>query len=158
MASGSSMPHRPRYGPPCSIKVLTSVGLDVTDYCAKPAKPGNAAAKPASQPARVKPELVATARNPVWSWEITKLHGPAKWPYYHLYVILDIFSQYVVDWMVAHRESAGLGVGLFSVRCHRQLTPEKAGLPTHFRCVSYRPMLTRIPMLRHGKSVHRGEA
>jgi putative transposase len=62
----------------------------------------------ATHPARVKPESVATAPNQVWSWDITKLHGPAKWTSYHLYVILDIFSRYVVGWMVAHRESAAL--------------------------------------------------
>ena len=44
----------------------------------------------------------------MWSWDITKLRGPAKWSYYYLYVILDIFSRYVVGWMVASRESAGL--------------------------------------------------
>ena len=62
----------------------------------------------ATHPATVKPELVATASNQVWSWDITKLRGPAKWTYYHLYVILDIFSRYVVGWMVASRESAAL--------------------------------------------------
>jgi len=62
----------------------------------------------ATHPARVKPELVATAANQVWSWDITKLRGPVKWTYYHLYVILDIFSRYVVGWMVASRESAAL--------------------------------------------------
>ena len=62
----------------------------------------------AIHPATVKPELVATAPNQVWSWDITKLHGPAKWTYYYLYVILDIFSRYVVGWMLASRESAAL--------------------------------------------------
>ncbi len=55
-----------------------------------------------------KPELLATAPNQVWSWDITKLLGPAKWTYFYLYVILDIFSRYVVGWMLAHRESADL--------------------------------------------------
>jgi putative transposase len=55
-----------------------------------------------------KPQLVATAPNQVWSWDITKLLGPAKWTYYHLYVILDIYSRYVVGWMLAHRESDDL--------------------------------------------------
>jgi putative transposase len=54
------------------------------------------------------PELLATRPNEVWSWDITKLLGPAKWTYFYLYVILDIFSRYVVGWMVAPRESAGL--------------------------------------------------
>ena len=52
-----------------------------------------------------KPELVATAPNQVWSWDITKLLGPVKWSYFQLYVILDIYSRYVVGWMLAHRES-----------------------------------------------------
>jgi putative transposase len=55
-----------------------------------------------------KPQLVATAANQVWSWDITKLLGPAKWTYFYLYVILDIFSRYVVGWMLAHRESEHL--------------------------------------------------
>ena len=54
------------------------------------------------------PELLATGPNQVWSWDITKLLGPQKWTYYYLYVILDIFSRYVVGWMLAHRESADL--------------------------------------------------
>lgn len=55
-----------------------------------------------------KPELLATAPNQVWSWDITKLKGPAKWTYFYLYVILDIFSRYVVGWMVALRELTSL--------------------------------------------------
>ena len=59
-------------------------------------------------PAYQKHELLATAQNQLWSWDITKLMGPAKWTYYYLYVILDVFSRYVVGWMVAPRESAEL--------------------------------------------------
>lgn len=59
-------------------------------------------------PTYTKPQLVATAPNQVWSWDITKLLGPAKWTYFYLYVILDIFSRYVVGWMLAHRESEHL--------------------------------------------------
>ena len=55
-----------------------------------------------------KPQLPATAPNQVWSWDITKLLGPAKWTYFHLYVPLDIFSRYVVGWMLARRESEHL--------------------------------------------------
>jgi putative transposase len=55
-----------------------------------------------------KPQLLATAPRQVWSWDITKLLGPVKWTYFHLYVILDIFSRYVVGWMLAHRESDDL--------------------------------------------------
>ena len=59
-------------------------------------------------PAYSKPELLAMRPNEVWSWDITKLKGPAKWTCFHLYVILDIFSRYVVGWMIAARESAEL--------------------------------------------------
>jgi putative transposase len=67
-----------------------------------------------------KPELLAEAPNQVWSWDITKLRGPAKWTYFYLYVILDIFSRYVVGWMVAHRESAALAKRLVSDTCSKQ--------------------------------------
>jgi putative transposase len=59
-------------------------------------------------PVYVKPELLATQSNQVWSWDITKIKGPVKWSYFHLYVILDIFSRYVVGWMIAARETAEL--------------------------------------------------
>jgi putative transposase len=52
-----------------------------------------------------KPELLATAPNQVWSWDISKLKGPVKWTYYYLYVLLDIYSRYVVAWLLADRES-----------------------------------------------------
>jgi putative transposase len=87
--------------------------------CTKPARAGNDAAE-ASHPASVKPELLATEPNQVWSWDITKLHGRAKWTYYHLYVILDIFSRYAVGWMVAHRESAALAEVLIRQTCAKQ--------------------------------------
>jgi putative transposase len=71
-------------------------------------------------PTYVKPELLATAPNQVWSWDITKLKGPEKWTYFHLYVVLDIFSRYVVGWMVAPRESAALGQQLVRTACEQQ--------------------------------------
>jgi putative transposase len=61
-----------------------------------------------------KPELLATRPNEVWSWDITKLKGPAKWTYYYLYKIMDIFSRYVVGWMVAYREAAKLAEDLIA--------------------------------------------
>jgi putative transposase len=67
-----------------------------------------------------KPELLATGPNQVWSWDITKLLGPAKWTYFHLYVILDIFSRYVVGWMVAPRENAELAKRLIAETCAKQ--------------------------------------
>jgi putative transposase len=63
---------------------------------------------------------LATAPNQVWSWDITKLLGPAKWTYFHLYVLLDIFSRYAVGWMIAPRESAALAEKLISETCERQ--------------------------------------
>jgi putative transposase len=74
----------------------------------------------ATHPAKVKPELVANGPNEVWSWDITKLLGPAKWTYYYLYVIIDIFSRYVVGWMVAGRESAELADVLVRQTCAKQ--------------------------------------
>lgn len=71
-------------------------------------------------PAYAKPELLATAPNEVWSWDITKLKGPAKWTYFYLYVILDIYSRYVVGWMIAPRESAALARQLIAATCRRQ--------------------------------------
>jgi len=68
----------------------------------------------------VKPELLATGPNEIWSWDITKLKGPAKWTYFYLYVILDIFSRYVVGWMVAERESAALANRLIAETCDKQ--------------------------------------
>jgi putative transposase len=70
------------------------------------------------------PELLATAPNQVWTWDITKLLGPAKWTYFYLYVIIDIFSRYVVGWLVAHHESAALARKLIEQSCRRQgITP-----------------------------------
>jgi putative transposase len=67
-----------------------------------------------------KPELLATAPNQVWSWDITKLLGPATWTYYYLYVLLDIFSRYVVGWLIAEKESAALAKRLIAESCARQ--------------------------------------
>src|SRR3989338_1015994 len=66
------------------------------------------------------PELLATQSNEVWSWDITKLLGPAKWTYFYLYVILDIFSRYVVGWMLAPRETAALAERLIRETCAKQ--------------------------------------
>lgn len=71
-------------------------------------------------PAYTKPELLANAPNQVWSWDITKLKGPVTWSYFYLYVILDIFSRYVVGWMLAERETAQLAHRLIDQTCRRQ--------------------------------------
>ena len=65
-----------------------------------------------------RPELLATRVNELWSWDITKLLGPAKWTYFYLYVILDVFSRYIVGWMIATEESAPS-----LPTCVRQLPP-----------------------------------
>jgi putative transposase len=64
-----------------------------------------------------KPELLATGPNQVWSWDITKLLGPAKWTYYYLYVIMDIYSRYIVGWMLASCENADLAQRLIRETC-----------------------------------------
>ena len=74
----------------------------------------------ATHPPYVKPELVACGPNSIWSWDITKLLGPAKWTYYYLYVILDIFSRYVVGWMVASCERAMLAERLLADSIRKQ--------------------------------------
>lgn len=71
-------------------------------------------------PRHEKPELLATGPNELWSWDITKLRGPAKWTYFYLYVILDVYSRYVVGWMVAHRETAKLAKKLIKESCRKQ--------------------------------------
>ena len=74
-------------------------------------------------PVYSKPELLATAPNQVWSWDITKLRGPAKWVHHYLYVILDIFSRYVVGWMLAEREAATLAEQLIAETLDRFSIP-----------------------------------
>jgi putative transposase len=74
----------------------------------------------ATRPAYVKPELCATAPNQVYAWDITKLHGPQKWTYFYLYTVIDIFSRYVVGWMVADRESSALAKVLLKTTIREQ--------------------------------------
>ncbi|MBX6388756.1 MAG: IS3 family transposase, partial [Frankia sp.] len=74
----------------------------------------------ATHPAHVKPELVAEKPNAVWSWDITKLRGPKKWSYFYLYVVIDVYSRYVVGWMVADTESAALAKDLITASCEKQ--------------------------------------
>jgi len=71
-------------------------------------------------PSYAKPELVATAPNQVWTWDVTKLRGPAKWTYFYLYVILDLYSRLVVGWMVARRETSTLAQRLVSETVQKQ--------------------------------------
>lgn len=71
-------------------------------------------------PSYAAPELLATAPNQLWSWDITKLLGPTKWSYFYLYVILDVFSRYVVGWLIADCESSALASKLITETCTRQ--------------------------------------
>ena len=94
-------------------------------------------------PRYAKPELVATAPNQTWSWDITKLLGPTKWSYFYLYVVLDIFSRYAVGWMVADRENSALAGRLIEETWHKQgvqprvLTPHSdRGAPMTSKCTA----------------------
>ena len=71
-------------------------------------------------PNHSKPRLVARGPNEIWSWDITKLLGPAKWTFFYLYVVLDIFSRFVVGWLLARRERAALARELIGQSCRRQ--------------------------------------
>jgi len=71
-------------------------------------------------PAYAAPELLAQAPNEVYSWDITKLKGPAKWTYLHLYVVLDVYSRYAVGWTVQHRESSQVARDLIAQVCEQQ--------------------------------------
>ncbi len=74
----------------------------------------------ANHPPTVKPELVASQPNAVWSWDITKLLGPTKWTYYHLYVVLDLYSRYVTGWLLAESERAILAEQLLAETIHKE--------------------------------------
>lgn len=74
----------------------------------------------ATHPAKVKPELVASRPNQVYTWDITKLHGPEKWTYFYLYTIIDIFSRYVPGWMLARAERASLAEALMAETIAKQ--------------------------------------
>ena len=73
-----------------------------------------------THPAYHKHQLLATAPNQLWSWDITKLLGPAKWTYFYLYVILDVYSRYVVGWMIADREGKELAKEFIAATCAKQ--------------------------------------
>jgi putative transposase len=74
-----------------------------------------------THPAYAKPELLAERPNELWSWDISKLKGPAKWTYYYLYVILDVFSRYAVGWTVQYRENGPLAKALIEQTTEQQL-------------------------------------
>ena len=97
----------------CSIRTMYRI-LTAEHGCVKERR------NPVHRPNYTKPELLATAPNQVWSWDITKLKGPKKWTYFYLYVILDIFSRYVVGWMIAHCEQDALAKRLIEESCSKQ--------------------------------------
>jgi putative transposase len=76
-----------------------------------------------THPAYARPELLATGPNEVWSWDISKLKGPATWTCFHLYVILDVFSRYAVGWTVQPRENAELAKALIGQSVDQQQIP-----------------------------------
>lgn len=76
-----------------------------------------------THPAYAKPELLAEEPNEVWSWDITKLLGPAKWTYFYLYAILDVFSRYAVGWTLQHAESAPIAKALIAQAAEQQQIP-----------------------------------
>jgi len=77
-----------------------------------------------THPAYSKPELLAQAPNETWTWDITKLKGPAKWTYFYLYVILDLYSRYAVGWTLQHRESGEIAKALLAQAAEQQgVTP-----------------------------------
>jgi transposase InsO family protein len=88
---------------------------DVPDPARAQRGPRASASGRAPGPGQAK--LGATKPNQCWSWDITKPHGPAKWSYYYLYVIIDIYSRYVAGWLLAHAESKVLAERM-SLRHH----------------------------------------
>lgn len=113
----------------CSVREVYFTLLDEEKYLASPstmhrilAASGEAGERRRQRPHRdcVKPELLATRPNQVWSWDITKLKGPAKWSYFYLYVVLDIFSRHVVGWLVAREQTATLAERLIRETCEKQ--------------------------------------
>ncbi len=80
-------------------------------------------------PAYSRPELLATAPRQLWSWDITKLKGAQPWTYYYLYVIMDVFSRYVVGWMVMEREAATLAEAFIAETCAKEgIVPDQLTL------------------------------
>ena len=121
---------RPGVGHAARRRHLPGVGLDDVPAPASPPPQVRERRRQARRPAHVKPELVATAPNQVWSWDITKLAGPHKWTWFHLYVILDVYSRYAVGWLVAPRESDRLAEELIADAIYQQRRPRRATRPS----------------------------
>ena len=120
-ASGSSTARRRRSTRRCSTRAATCAP---SARCTGSWPPSTArcasGATSSTHPAYAAPELLAERPNELWSWDITKLKGPAKWTYYYLYVILDVFSRYVVGWTVQHRETGPLAKALIDQAVEQQ--------------------------------------
>jgi putative transposase len=97
---------------PCSIRTRSRVLAETGEVRERRAQ--------CPHPPYQKPELLATGPNQLWSWDITKLKGPATWTYFYLYVLLDVFSRSVVGWLVAARESAELATRVIDDTCTKQ--------------------------------------
>ena len=106
-----------------------------------------------SHPHYEKPELLATGPNQVWSWDITKVKGPAKWNHYYLYVIIDIYSRLVVGWMIASRETGKLAKALMrSVRITRRNMQNQA----RHLCRGFHTRRNEEDLCRFDRSVPKG--
>jgi putative transposase len=77
-----------------------------------------------THPPYAKPELLARRPNELWSWDVSKLKGPATWSWFYLYVILDVFSRYVVGWTVQERETAQVATALLAQAVDQQRIEE----------------------------------
>ena len=120
--------HEPRFADLAPVEVYATL-LDESRYLCSPRTMYRVLAENQEvrerrnqlrHPNHAVPQVVASSPNELWSWDITKLLGPAKWTYFYLYVLLDVYSRYVVGWMVAHKESAGLAMKLIRESCERQ--------------------------------------
>lgn len=87
----------------------------------------------ATHPPRAIPELIAEESNAAWSWDITKMRGPAKGIWYHAYVVLDIFSRYVVGWRIETVEDGQLAADLVRDIVIEQAAPRDTCTPTAVR-------------------------
>ncbi len=117
--SASATRPRPRCGPPCLDEGIYLASISTMYRLLRERAQVRERRAQARRPALVKPELVATGPNQVWSWDITKLAGPYKWTWFQLYAILDVYSRYVVGWLVAPRESATLAEQLIADAIYR---------------------------------------
>ncbi len=129
--------HAPRFADLAPAQVYATLLDEGTYHCSERtmyrvlAAHGESAERRAQRrhPVYAAPELLATGPNQLWSWDITRLKGPTTWSHFHLYVILDVFSRYVVGWMVAPRESAALAERLIAASCDAQrIRPEQLTL------------------------------